>query len=148
MNPRFLVAIKQHGSHDIMVLSKSSKVKTLKTIMEENGHKHIDILKVPSGGYPLRGQLGLAWDVAGCLGFYFDVFFVEWFLLATFKKGSRTHGGETGTRTYAESVVKPVNSRVIIGPPEKCMTQDLQICVCDLVGRKGWKAVSQMAVFE
>ena len=63
------------------------------------------------------------------------------FLLETEnQKGSLTHGGETGTRTYTESVVKPVNSRVIIGPPEKCMIQDLQIFVCDLVGRKGWQA--------
>ena len=65
-------------------------------------------------------------------------------------KGSRTHMVVKLVRahTLRESVVKPVNSRVIIGPREKCMTQDLQIFVCDLVGRKGWKAVSQMAVFE
>lgn len=77
-----------------MVHSKSSKVKTLKTIMEENGHKHIDILKVPSGGYPLRGptlswlRMWQGWLVLNG----FDVFFCGVvFACNVLPKGSRTH---------------------------------------------------------
>ena len=78
------------------------EVKTLKTIMEENGHKHIDILKVRSGGYPWLGaNFGLAWDAAGWSGFYFDVFLWSGFCLQRSSKGvTHTHGGETGTRTH------------------------------------------------
>ena len=160
VNPWFLVAIKQHGSHDIMEpppFPPSSKVKTLKTIMEENGHKHIDILKVPSGGYPWLGaNFGLAWDAAGWLRFYFEVFSVDSFLLATFFQ-----------RGHAHMVVKLVRAHTVTESAECSETSkftsdrwpsrkvhdprssDLCLRPCrTIVGRKGWKAVSQMAVFE
>ena len=69
--------------------------------MEENGHKHIDILKVPSGGYPWLGaNFGLAWDAAGWSGFTLTCFLWSGFACNVLPKGPRTHGGETGTRTH------------------------------------------------